>query len=98
MTENELRAHVLEECDKLKLKVLVIPDSRRLVAGAGFPDLLIAGPHKVVFRELKSEGGNLSREQQRWRVQLLAAGCDYGIWRPVHWPGVIRTELWHIAS
>lgn len=55
-------------------------DSRR--SAPGFPDLVIAGPGGVAFRELKTENGRPSQAQMQWIHTLAAAGADAGIWRP----------------
>lgn len=62
--------------------------------GKGYPDLTLVGPGGVAFRELKSEKGVPSAEQQIWLGQLTAAGADAGIWRPRDLKsGRIETEL-----
>jgi hypothetical protein len=43
----------------------------------GFPDLVLARDGRVIFAELKSEKGRVSREQRAWMEALP--------WR-VHWP------------
>lgn len=51
--------------------------------GAGFPDLVLARPPRLVFAELKSETGRVHVEQQRW-LNLLE-GCtqvETYLWRP----------------
>lgn len=50
--------------------------------GAGFPDLVIAGPGGVLWRELKTESGRLSTEQRDWISVLDAGDQDIGLWRP----------------
>lgn len=50
--------------------------------GKGYPDLTIAGPGGVLFRELKSEKGTASAEQSIWLGTLTGGGQDAGIWRP----------------
>lgn len=50
--------------------------------GKGYPDLTIAGPAGVLFRELKAEGKYPSPEQRAWLDALAAAGGDSGVWRP----------------
>jgi hypothetical protein len=82
MTEAELEREVLALAAKRELRVLSIPDSRRLITGTGYPDLTIAGRRGVLWRELKTEGGQLSADQRRWKYQLLASGQNWGVWRP----------------
>ncbi len=55
-------------------------DSRR--SPHGFPDLVIAGEHGVLWRELKRETGRLTLPQIGWLDVLTAAGQDAGTWRP----------------
>ena len=50
--------------------------------GKGFPDLVLAGPGGVLYRELKSQTGRLSREQTEWMQLLGEAAADIDVWRP----------------
>ena len=87
MTEKELEIEVLAIAKGLRLMVRRVPDSRRIThveLGRGFPDLEILGPHRLMFAELKTEGGQLSRDEKRWRYALEAAGQRYVVWRPQH--------------
>lgn len=62
--------------------------------GKGFPDLVLTGPGGVLFRELKSDRGHLSAEQQAWLVALVAAGEDAAVWRPADLHGgLIEAEI-----
>jgi VRR-NUC domain. len=61
--------------------------------GKGFPDLVIAGPGGLLFRELKTEKGRLTPDQQAWQAVLASAGADVAVWRPRDWPDLIRREL-----
>jgi len=59
--------------------------------GKGFPDLVLAHPQRgVLFRELKSEKGKVSPEQQVWIDTLTAGGADAGFWRPRDWDDIER--------
>lgn len=51
----------------------------------GFPDVVLARDKRVMFRELKTQTGNLTPEQQEWGRVLLLAGQDYAVWRPFDW-------------
>ena len=44
----------------------------------GFPDLVLARAGKVLFAELKSESGKLTRKQMEWAHELRIMR----IWRP----------------
>lgn len=50
--------------------------------GPGFPDWCIISPKGVLWRELKSQTGELKSSQRRVRDLLLAAGEDWSLWRP----------------
>jgi hypothetical protein len=62
----------------------------------GFPDLVLARPPRVIFAELKSDVGKLSREQNIWRDCLLACpGVEYYVWQPSMWAvinGVLKND------
>jgi hypothetical protein len=49
--------------------------------GAGFPDLVLARPPRLIFAELKVGRGLLSHEQNAW---LIALG----------WPREVEIEVW----
>lgn len=109
MREAELQANILEFCQYLP-SVLVyhaLParvgkegKERWVTATAGntgFPDLVIAAPNGLIFRELKTERGRVSKEQQQWIDTLQASGHDAGVWRPADWPSRIIKEIKRIA-
>jgi hypothetical protein len=48
---------------------------------AGFPDLVLACPGAVLFRELKTDAGRLTDSQRHWLETLPNAG----LWRPGDW-------------
>jgi hypothetical protein len=60
-------------------------DSRRSGPDAGFPDLVLAGHGRLIFAELKREGGRASIAQLRWKDELEAAGIEVYVWRPSDW-------------
>ena len=47
----------------------------------GFPDLVLVGGD-VIFAELKTDVGRLSKGQMQWGDSLLEAGAEYYVWRP----------------
>lgn len=82
MTEAELLAEVTGLCYYLGLPWFHrtdLPNSSR--GKPGFPDLVIVGT-KVLFAELKSEGGDTSADQDLWLWHLDRAAALLVIWRP----------------
>jgi hypothetical protein len=64
--------------------------------GAGFPDLVMAKPGRLLFAELKSARGPISPAQTVWLETLSAAGAhvEVYVWRPADWlSGVIENTL-----
>jgi|APGre2960657373_1045057.scaffolds.fasta_scaffold08769_4 hypothetical protein len=55
-------------------------DSRR--NRAGWPDLVLLRPGRLIFAELKTDTGKLSAEQRRILSMLKMAGQEVYIWRP----------------
>lgn len=51
----------------------------------GWPDLVVAGPGGVIFRELKIPPRKPTMEQQRWLDLLTQLGDDATVWTPEHW-------------
>lgn len=81
MSEAELERAVRDLLKLHGLHGFHAHDSRKS-AGPGYPDWTICGTGGLIFRELKSETGQLSPEQRRWRNVLQAAGADWAVWRP----------------
>lgn len=77
--EKQFQAHLIQFAKIRGWKVYHTFDSRR--CEPGFPDLLLCRD-KVLYRELKSEKGRLTKPQKEWGDVLLEAGADYQVWRP----------------
>jgi hypothetical protein len=75
---------VLDLSTLLGLLVFHSGDSRR-DSCAGYPDLTIVGSRGVMWRELKTQGGRVRVEQQRWLSRLSRSGHNAAVWRPVDW-------------
>ena len=64
-------------------------DSRR--STAGFPDLVMVSPHRLVFAELKKEKGKATAAQEDWLNRLDVIERKSGglvvarLWRPSDW-------------
>lgn len=77
---NSLDAQVRTIVKGLGLLAYHTKDSRR--SAKGYPDWTIVGKRGVLFRELKTQRGKVTREQQAWLDALSAAGQDACVWRP----------------
>lgn len=63
--------------------------------GAGFPDLVLVKPPRIIFAELKKRGGRLTDAQVEWRddLELVAAEnltVETYVWFPSDWPSIIK--------
>jgi len=56
----------------------------------GFPDLCMVRDGRVVFAELKSEKGRVTRAQQMWLDALEGTGVEVFVWRPSDLDGIAR--------
>jgi hypothetical protein len=65
-----------------------VHDSRR--SNAGWPDLVLIRPPRLVIRELKREGERPTAEQEWWLAALRTCGVDVGVWRPSMWGEIER--------
>lgn len=91
MPEKELQQLVTDLCRLLGLPHFHVRHSVGMTAG--WPDSVIIGT-RVIYRELKSEHGQLSPDQRAIGDKLRAAGADWKVWRPSDWlSGGIETEL-----
>ena len=58
---------------------------------AGFPDLVLCRPPRLILAELKRVGGKPTAEQQAWLEALQAcAGVECYLWTPADWETVVR--------
>jgi hypothetical protein len=89
MSEADWQLRITDLCDLLDLKWHHETDSRK--SKSGFPDLVICGPRGVIFAELKSEQGKVTKAQQEWVDALRASGATAYVWRPSGWPMVYYT-------
>ena len=65
-------------------------DSRR--STAGFPDLVMVR-ERVVFAELKRDGGRPTIPQSNWLHRLREAGQEAYLWRPADWDAIEKTLI-----
>jgi hypothetical protein len=87
-----LQASVIKLCQLFGITSYHTFDSRR--SDRGWPDLAMCGPRGFITRELKSDSGTVTAEQEHWGVRLRQAGVDWGVWRPADLrSGRIENEL-----
>lgn len=64
--------------------------------GAGFPDLVLVRDGRLLFVELKGDGGRVRTEQADWLTALHKVGIpvEAHVWRPTDWTdGTIEQTL-----
>lgn len=92
MRQAELLAAVVRMCAIRGLWIMQAPASQLLARG--WPDVVIVSPFGVLFRALKSEDGDLTRDQIRLLRCLDRDGLNVTVWRPVDlWDGTVEREL-----
>jgi hypothetical protein len=97
MTEAALLARVIHLCDLYGALVYHTHDSRG--SRPGFPDLVIAGPLGILWRELKVVNGRLTFEQRQWGRGLREAGQDFEVWTPDDYAsGRVGWEIAHLSE
>jgi hypothetical protein len=85
--EKAFQSDVIREAKRAGWKVYHTFDSRK--STKGFPDLVLA-KDRVLYRELKTNTGETTVEQEGWLEVLKRAGADAGVWRPRDWPAIER--------
>lgn len=85
MTEREWQALVVAFAELHGWTIYHTHDSRR--SAPGFPDLVMARDARLIFAELKTSTGRVSRDQQRWlglleRVAVGNPEVEVAVWRP----------------
>ena len=101
ITEAEFQAQVVQLAGILGWQVLHVRRSigkgKRWTTSTsivGWPDLFMWHPrHGVLARELKTDTGKLTAEQEEVLASLCAAGVDAGVWRPADFTEEIPATL-----
>lgn len=87
MKEKQWMGWVVRAAQRFGWTSYHVYDSRKSVPG--YPDLTLVR-ERVIFVELKTERGTLTKAQKEWRRKLEAAsGVEYYLWRPRHWRQVV---------
>ena len=97
VSEAEFQSAVVELAEALGWHWWHFADSRRPgrgglwvgdVGARGWPDLVLVRHNRHLLRELKTDGGRLSKAQQQAIQLLAAAGFDVAVWRPADWDDI----------
>jgi hypothetical protein len=97
MAEEDLLRHVKSCAAAFGWLVYHTRDSRR--SDAGFPDLVLLRPPRVIFAELKTERGRVTHDQALWLAKFEdlrrtrgapGVSCEVYVWRPSAW---LRGEI-----
>jgi hypothetical protein len=92
VTEKQFQDTVVAMCKLLGVFCYHPYFSRK--SAAGWPDLALCGDNGFLLRELKTEKGRLTREQQEWGARLRSVRIDWDVWRPDDLlSGRIKSEL-----
>lgn len=88
MAESSFQETVIQFARLHRFQVYHTHDSRR--SRAGFPDLTLWKPGRLIFAELKAAKGRLAPAQGETLVSLRDAGVEVYLWRPEDWPEIER--------
>ena len=59
-------------------------------SAAGFPDLVLVRPPRLVFAELKRDGKEPTPAQVEWLNALQECGVEVYVWHPAGWERIER--------
>ena len=91
-TERAFQGSVIEICGLFGVSWYHTFDSRR--SARGWPDLALCGKRGFITRELKTDRGTMTPEQEKWGALLRGAGVNWDVWRPADLrSGRIESEL-----
>jgi hypothetical protein len=97
MSEAELEEGIRALCKDLGILRFHVKDSRG--TNAGLPDDILIGPGGVLWRECKTQKGQLTNAQWAVANALNLAGQDWNTWRPADLlSGQIARELAALAG
>ncbi len=89
LTEAVFQRSVVELAQWMAWRCYHTFDSRR--STQGYPDLTLVREDRLIFAELKSDRGRLSKGQRDWLQALEMAGAEAYVWRPRSWGEILET-------
>ena len=60
-------------------------------SAAGYPDVTLCRGSRLIFAELKTDIGKVTKAQQDWLDALKATGIEVYCWRPRDFDGIVET-------
>ena len=89
LSERDFQRQVLDLARLHHWTVYHTFDSRR--STAGFPDLVLVRPPRLIFAEIKTQTGKVTPAQWDWLHSLQACGQYAALWRPSDLRRIERT-------
>lgn len=74
MTHDQIVAEIQARGRKLGILSHYCPKAQHCKADRGLPDLVMVGPHRAAFIEVKTEYGRMEPDQTTWMHALIGAG------------------------
>jgi hypothetical protein len=89
MSEKGFAATLKELAVMLGWEWFHVYDSRR--SAAGWPDVTLVRPPRLIIAELKTDDGRLTPAQEKWLALLKCVpGISVFVWRPRDWPKIVE--------
>ena len=88
ISEKRFQDAVVQLAQILHFRVYHTYDSRR--STPGYPDLTLVREGRLIFAELKSEKGKMSKAQKEWEYDLRQTCAEYYEWRPSDWEAIVE--------
>ena len=79
-SERDFQRSVVELAELYGWMIYHTYDSRR--SNPGFPDLVMVRDNRVIFAELKTMKGKVTKHQERWLEALTKTQVEVRLWRP----------------
>lgn len=91
ISERDFLATVIEFAEWHHWRVYHVLEQKRYArrTSKGFPDLLLVRGEALVFAEIKSEEGRLSKAQEEW-IAALVPIAEVFVWRPSDWVEIVE--------
>lgn len=89
LSEKRFQDAVVQLAKLLHWRIYHTYNSRR--STPGYPDLTLVRDGRLIFAELKSEKGKMSKAQKEWEHDLKETSAEFYEWRPSDWETIVCT-------